>query len=177
MNAKGEIINTKGRKVAMQKPNSTYIYLVCTYDNTKNKKWRFVGDDCIVEMVKQLHKISKKIIKEMRANTKIEMNETDNEAFNNADTCYLCSDCFDEKNIKVRDHCHRTGSFRGAACQKCNINHFSNRYLPVVFHNLSGFDSHFIIREAHKIINELTDLVPCRYKEDDLDGLYKKVII
>ena len=174
MNAKGDILDTKGRQIAMQKPNSACVYLVCAHDHKKIKKQVFIGDDCIVDMVKYLHKMSKKIIKEMRENTKIEMNEADNEAFNNADTCYLCGDCFNEENKRVRDHCHRTGSFRGAACQKCNINHFSNRYLPVVFHNLSGFDSHFIIREAYKIIDELTELVPCRHKEDDLDGLYKK---
>ena len=35
LNAKGEEIGAKGEKVAQHKPNSAYIYLVCTYDNTK----------------------------------------------------------------------------------------------------------------------------------------------
>ena len=41
MNAKGEIRDTKGRKIAMQKPNSACVYLVCTYDHKKNKKTGF----------------------------------------------------------------------------------------------------------------------------------------
>ena len=39
----------------------------------------------------------------------------------------------------------------------CNINFFSNRYLPVLFHNLKGYDGHIIIRDAFKINQEIGD--------------------
>ena len=55
----------------------------------------------------------------------------------------------------MRDHDHRTGQFRGAAHDKCNIKCFTNRYLTVIFHNLKGYDSHHIIREAHKINKDI----------------------
>ena len=65
--------------------------------------------------------------------------------------------CKSENNCKVMDHCHRTGKYRGAAHNQCNINFFSNRYLPVFFHNLKGYDGHLIIREPFKINQEIGD--------------------
>ena len=59
---------------------------------------------------------------------------------------------FRKDDIKVRDHDHATGKkYRGAAHCKCNIKYFSNRYVPVVFHNLKGYDGHQIIREAYNL--------------------------
>ena len=53
--------------------------------------------------------------------------------------------------MNERDNCRRTGCFRGAAHSCCNINFYSNRYVPVVFHNLRGYDSHLIIKELYKL--------------------------
>ena len=47
---------------------------------------------------------------------------------------------------KVRDHCHVTGKFRGAAHNKCNINLRLPRKLPIIFHNLQGYDGHIIFK-------------------------------
>ena len=55
---------------------------------------------------------------------------------------------------KVRDHCHRTGCYRGAAHNACNINYYNNRCLPVVFHNLRGYDSHLIIKKAFDVVKD-----------------------
>ena len=79
-----------------------------------------------------------------------------------AKKCYICEGAFTESNKKVMGHCHRTGCYRGAAHNACNINYFSNRYLPVVFHNLRGYDSHLIIKKAFEIVKdgEKIDAIP-----------------
>ena len=51
---------------------------------------------------------------------------------------------------KVRDYCHVTGKFRGAAHRNCNINFQITKKAPVIFHNLRGYDSHLIFNELDK---------------------------
>ena len=51
---------------------------------------------------------------------------------------------------KVRDHCHITGNYRGAAYWNCNINLKISKKLIVIFHNLRGYDSHLIFKELSK---------------------------
>ena len=47
---------------------------------------------------------------------------------------------------KVRDHCHYTGKYRGVAHSICNLRYKIPKEIPVVFHNGSTFDYHFIIK-------------------------------
>ena len=47
---------------------------------------------------------------------------------------------------KVRDHCHVTGKFRGAAHNKCNLKLRIPKKLPIIFHNLQGYDGHIILK-------------------------------
>ena len=52
-----------------------------------------------------------------------------------------------EKKIeKVRDHCHITGKYRGAACCSCNLRMRIPKFVPVIFHNLENYDSHLFIK-------------------------------
>ena len=51
---------------------------------------------------------------------------------------------------KVRDHCHYTGKYRGAAHNTCNLRCKIPKNIPVIFHNGSTYDYHFIIRKLVK---------------------------
>ena len=73
--------------------------------------------------------------------------------------CYICEKKFcDDKNKKseyelyhkVRDHCHYTGKFRGAAHNICNLRYNVPKKIPIVFHNGSTYDYHFVIKKLAK---------------------------
>ena len=66
------------------------------------------------------------------------------ERFNEETKCWICKE--DLHYDKVRDHCHFTGRYRGAAHNKCNLKYKKPKFIPVVFHNLSGYDSHLFIK-------------------------------
>ena len=66
------------------------------------------------------------------------------ERFYEETKCWICNEEFNDD--KVRDHCHFTGRYRGAAHNKCNLNYKKPKFTPVVFHNLSGYDSHLFMK-------------------------------
>ena len=107
------------------------------------------GKDSLKRFCQDLKKQARSIID----SEKKKMNElTDNEKFNhyNEDKCYICNKPFyqDKKNnyIKLRDHCHYTEKYRGEAHKICNLMYNTPRKIPVVFHNGSRYDYHFIIK-------------------------------
>ena len=66
--------------------------------------------------------------------------------------CYMCRKPFSANNNntkyhKVKDHCHHTGKYMGAAHSICNVRYNIPREVQVVFYNGSTYDYHFIIKE------------------------------
>ena len=59
--------------------------------------------------------------------------------------------CVDEKNHKVRDHCHFTGKYRGAAHNKCNLRLTRSKRIPVLVHNFTNYDNHLFVKALGKI--------------------------
>ena len=73
--------------------------------------------------------------------------------FDKAETCHIY-----KKELltdKVRDHCHFTGQYRGAAHNSCNFQCRKPMILPVIFHNLQGYDAHLFIKQLSAIPGEL----------------------
>ena len=67
--------------------------------------------------------------------------------YKKATKCHICYKPFTLRDPKVRDHCHYTGLYRGPVHSLCNLRYKIPSYIPVVFHNLSGYDTHLFIRE------------------------------
>ena len=76
----------------------------------------------------------------------------ENKSYKKQKVCYICKTGFstDDNNKKyheVRDHCHYTGKYRDAAHDICNRRYKTSKEIPVIFHNGSTYDYHFIIKE------------------------------
>ena len=78
------------------------------------------------------------------------MSEKEEHLFQQSNSYWICKKLIDNDEEKVRDHCHKTGKFRGAARWNCNINFHLTKKMPVIFHYLRGYDSHLIFNELDK---------------------------
>ena len=78
------------------------------------------------------------------------MSEEEQHLFQQSNSRWICEKLIDNDIKKVKDHCHVTGAFRGAAHWSCNINFQLNKKLPIIFHNLKSYDSHLIFCELDK---------------------------
>ena len=80
-------------------------------------------------------------------NKNLIMSAEEEQRFQLSNSCWISNKLFDVGDDKVRDHCHITGKYRGAAHWSCNITLKLTKKIPVIFHNLRAYDSHLIIKE------------------------------
>ena len=126
--------------------NSIGTKFLCTDDRFTLPSIIFKGKDCInkfIAWVLDKQKWTKQITKQY-FNKRLMTNE-DEEIYHNSHICWICKQ---ELNTdKVRDRCHVTGKFRGAAQNQCNLKLRISRKLPIIFHNLQRYDGHIIFKE------------------------------
>ena len=129
---------------------------VCHYDDKYSGKYKsYVGKDAahvflrtvIREAARCRHEVNNIFKKKM-----IIIPEQERE-FQEAKNCSICGEELGED--RVRDHCHVTGGYRGAAHNMCNLKYRITWKVPVVFHNLRGYDSHLIMQEIGKFKMEV----------------------
>ena len=97
-------------------------------------------------------------------NKNLIMNEEEEYLFQQSNNCWICKKLIDNDDEKVRDHCHITGKFRGAAHRICNVNFQLTKKIPVIFHNLKGYNSHLIFSELNKF-NMKINVIPYRLEK------------
>lgn len=124
------------------------------------------GPDCVQRFCDRLYDLAFDIQRIYSDVKPMKISELEEKRFRLAGTCHICDKEFTEMddeyfNYKVRDHCHLTGAFRGPAHNKCNLTFRESRTIPVIFQNLSGYDSHFIIREIASRFSGELQVIPC----------------
>ena len=133
-------------------PSSYSIFTYCSFHESKNKLNYHRKNDCMNKFCKDLREhVTKRINYEKKK--MIPLTTKEKIYHNKQKICYVCKKEFnnnDKKNYKVRDHCHYTGKYRGAAHNICKLRYKEPKEIPIVFHNGSTYDYHFIIKELVK---------------------------
>ena len=136
--------------------------VVCCYDDKYTKPIQiYRGEKAVYKFMEAMLEEVKYCKKTMKTcfNKPLAMTQYDEDKFQKAKECHICDIKYTEKDIRVRDHCHITGKYRGSAHQDCNLKLRLNPEelkIPVIFHNLRGYDSHFIMQEIGAIANKHT---------------------
>lgn len=136
-------------------------YVSCSYDKSLSKYHGYRGKDCIAWFVNQLKELALRVEKILLANVPMkELTPEELKIFQENKECHICEKPFVKDDLRVRDHCHLTGQFRGVAHSECNLNYQHSFFIPIVFHNLSGYDAHFIIKEVATAFEGKTEVLP-----------------
>ena len=125
----------------------------CSFDKKENKLNYYRGKNCAEKLCKKLKKSAVKII-DYKEKEMLPLTYEENNFYKKQEACHICKEKFgtdkDDKNYinkrKVKDHCHYTGKFRGAAHSKCNLNYKVPKDIPEIIHNAT-YGSHFIINQ------------------------------
>ena len=141
--------NSYTKQYQKHEPISFYYYIKC-FDSKVYlpiKERSYTGKNAERVFLKYLEKDIKMIANIPKK--EIIFGEKEKERYNEETRCWICKGEFNNKDKnkeKVKDHCHYTGRYRGAAHNECNLNYRNPNFTPVVFHNLSGYDSHLFIK-------------------------------
>ncbi len=115
------------------------------------------GEDMGKLFVETLSEDLRPVYEILKTPKPIVMSDSEKDQHKKTKNCYACGDEFGtlrvnerskkgEKVIKCADHCHITGKYRGAACDKCNLRMRVPKFVPVLFHNLEGYDAHLFVK-------------------------------
>ena len=142
-------------KINTHVPSGWCVHSKFAYGEVPDPTTDYRGKDCVEQFVDHVEKEVKRLYELYPQQPMRELTDvlkTEHEA---AEECHICRKPFgDPKNRKVRDHCHYTGLYRGAAHNNCNMKYRIPDFVPIVFHNLSGYDAHLFIKELGKKFNK-----------------------
>ena len=136
------------RKINHHVPSGFCTYSTFTYGKVKDPLYYYRGEDCVEVFCDHLEEEAKRLYHMFPPNKPMDpLTPTQAREFRRARRCHICMYPFKLLDLKVRDHCHHTGKYRGAAHEMCNLQYAIPNFIPIVFHNLSGYDAHMFIRE------------------------------
>jgi hypothetical protein len=140
----------------------SYCYVVVRCDGQTQPPVKYRGPNAAEHLLKSLQKEEGRIKSVLANPSPMQMTPEDRRAYQTATDCHVCGDPLSRPPTapdeaftdKVRDHCHITGKYRGAAHNACNLKLRLNpetTTIPVVFHNLRGYDSHLLMQAISKV--------------------------
>ena len=132
-----------------QIPIAVGFYMISPFGNNYSS---YFGEACVTWFVNEMLTLENIASNYFETNLPLEITPEEHQPFQQSKVCWLCERKLDdggEATHNVRDHDHLTGKYRGAAHNKCNLNckKKSSSFVPIFFHNFSGYDCHLIFEE------------------------------
>ena len=122
--------------------------------------------DTLIENVKDIYK-------RFKFPKRMIFGKKDKELYDSASVCHICEG---ELGVdRVRDHCHLTGKYRGAAHNSCNLSYKVPKFFPVLLHNLSNYDAHLFVKKLRGDDNERINCIPCN--EEKYISFSREVVV
>lgn len=143
--------------------NSVGYYFHSRIDPNLSHYESFSGVDCIDRFISKIEYLMEHVVwPKIHEIKPMDLTAEEEKNFKCACVCHICKKRFNnhiKKYTKVRDHCHSSGKFRGAAHSMCNLKFQISKSVPVVFHNLD-YDSHFLIEKLANAFPGSLKIIP-----------------
>lgn len=147
-----------------------YAFLVIDDDQKIVFHHYYSGLDCVENFFIVINSVQKTLLTYMQRNEPM-VNVPDN----TPRKCHICKKDFTQTDKIVRDHNHLTGQFVGFAHRSpCNLNYKLSNFIPIVIHNLSGYDSHLIFKKISDRFAKKITVIPVnaeKYTTFTIDNL------
>ena len=132
--------------------------VVSDYDKYSKPPVVYRGEDAVDKFLECLEEEKKYIQEKVDCVEPMRIEREEEQVFQDAVNCHICG--YELGADRVRDHCHLTGKFRGAAHNDCNLNYSFTGRIPVILHNLRGYDSHLIMQGLGKLKDKKINCIP-----------------
>ena len=142
------ISSTRG--VNIHTPSGWCVYSHFSYGNLTKPLTQYRGPEYVNKFCKHIISEAKRLFNSFLEKPMAPLTKSQLKEYKQATKCHIRFKQFSKKKRKVRDHCHYSGLYRGAAHSSCNLQYQISNYIPVVFQNLAGYDAHLFIRELAK---------------------------
>ncbi|XP_053210240.1 uncharacterized protein LOC128394030 [Panonychus citri] len=140
---------------------SSFGYVIVNNNGKILKYESHRGADSGLVFLQSLNKSCEKILNALKNRfSQLRMSTGDQKLFDESTQCHICENDFNIDDVKVRDHDHFTGLYRGAAHDLCNLQMKVPVDIPVVFHNLKNFDAHILIKAIQDRMYDHINIIP-----------------
>ena len=142
-------------KINTHVPSGWCVHSTFTYGDVPDPLEMNRGTDCVQKFVKYIEEEVKRLYETFQRQPMTQLTDVLKREHEAAEKCHIrLKELDDPRNRKVRDHCHYTGLYRGAAHNSCNLKYRIPDYVPIVFYNLSGYDADLFIKELGRWFNK-----------------------
>ena len=134
------------RGINVHVPSGWCIRSEFAYGKVKDPLKLYRGKDCVKKFCNHIIGEARRLYGSFPENPMEPSKKAQWKDYKKASSCHICLKPFREGKPKVRDHCHYSGIYRGVAHSLCNLQYKIPSSIPIVFHNLSGYDAHLFIK-------------------------------